>query len=202
MSDYTAIADVGQTLIELLRSKMGILSLDEIVLISPGEIEANDNVRLSLFLYQVLENVHLKNQEMQKTGSNGGKYPPLTLDLFYILTAHPSTQNGDRTGRTLDEHSILGKAMQILHDKTILKGSDLRGNLNKANIELHITLTPLNLDDLTKIWNTFQGKPFRPSVCYLVTPVEIDSALPEVSLKRVTSKEAKHYEVIPEREEK
>ena len=69
MSNYKAIADVGVTLIELLKDNMEEpgFSRESIVLFSPGEIDSNDNVRLSLFLYQVLENVHLKNQEMQVT---------------------------------------------------------------------------------------------------------------------------------------
>ncbi len=187
MSDYTAIADVGESLIELLRNNMRNLipNQDEIVLGSPGEIEAGDNVRLSLFLYQVLENIYLKNQKMQTIDSTRSKHPPLALDLYYILTSHPSAQKIDRTDSTLNEHTILGRAMQILYDRTVLTGTDLKGSLDKANVELHLTLNPLNLDDLTKIWNTFQGKPFMTSVCYLVTPVYIDSAHPEVNVKRI-----------------
>ena len=41
--------------------------------------------------------------------------------------------------------------------------------------EMHITITSLSLDDMTKIWSTFPNKPFRTSVCYVVTPVRIDS---------------------------
>lgn len=204
MSDYTAIAEVGETLIELLKvgmKDMPDVDPEEIVLFSPGEIDASDDIRLSLFLYQVLENVHLKNQEMQRIDSTKDKFPPLTLDLFYILTSHPLAQNNNRTNRTFDEHSILGKAMQIFHANPILTGSILSESLQNTDVELHLTLNPLSLDDLTKIWNTFQGKPLRPSVCYLVTPVEIDSSRPEVSVKRVTSKESKHYGMISEREE-
>ena len=69
LSNYKAIADVGYTLIKLLRDEMENYGVDResIVLFSPGEIDSNDDIRLSLFLYQVLENVHLKNQELQLT---------------------------------------------------------------------------------------------------------------------------------------
>lgn len=189
MSD-TAIADVGDALITLLRENMGIPP-DTIMLISPGEIGPNDNVRLSLFLYQVIENPYMKNQEMQKIDSSYLKYPPLTLELYYMLTAHPASGIPDRTERTKEEHGILGKAMRIIYDYSILAFSDY---------ELRITLNPITLDDMTKIWTTFQDRPFRPSACYLVTPVSIDSTR-DLSITRVESKKTEHDRMIPKTEE-
>ena len=186
MSDYTAIADVSYTLIDLLRNKMeDLIDPDSIVVVSPGEIEANDNVRLSLFLFQVIENVHMKNQEMQIIDPAKLKYPPLIIDLFYMLTSYPSSGIQDKTERTKEEHSILGKAMQIFHDNPIITDPFLRGCLTDDGQELHISQTPLNLDDMTKIWSTFQDRPFRPSVCYLVSNVRIESTR-EKEAKRVT----------------
>lgn len=186
MSD-TAIADVGEVLITLLRDNMGIPPAS-IMLISPGEIEANDNVRLSLFLYQVRENAYLRNQEMQQISSTHLKYPPLPLELYYMLTAYPSSGIADRTERTKEEHGILGKAIQILYDNTMLA----------LDYGLRITLNTMSLDDMTKIWTTFQGKSYRPSACYLVTPVMIESKL-EMGMRRVTSKEMDNDVMVEER---
>lgn len=193
MSDYTAIADVSYTFIDLLRNKMeDIIDPDSIVVASPGEIEANDNVRLSLFLFQVIENVHMKNQEMQIINPAKLKYPPLIMDLFYMLTSYPSSGIQDKTERTKEEHSILGKAMQVLHDNSIITDPLLRGCLTDDGQELHISQTPLNLDDMTKIWSTFQNRPFRPSVCYLVSNVRIESTR-EKEAKRVTDLKFDRY---------
>lgn len=197
MSDYTAIADVGETLIDLLRENMGDLITNpagSIVLISPGEIDGDDSVRLSLFLYQVVENAHLKNQEMQKIGSATLEYPPLPLDLFYMLTSHPAAGISDKTERTKEEHSVLGRAMQVLNDNAILAGSALRGGLIENIDELHITSNPLNLDDLTKIWSTFQDTPFRPSVCYRVQVIMIDSKRRK-DVQRIVEKDAHYYQI-------
>lgn len=188
MGDYTTIASVGDTIIELLRENLkDLINPDSIVMISPGEIKGNDSVRLSLFLYQILENASIKNREMIKTGPQTLKYPPMTLDLYYMLTSYPSSGIQDMTERTKEEHSVLGRAMQILSDNAILKGPSLKGSLTDDNEELHITLTRLDMDDITNIWSTFKEKPFRPSVCYLVTPVMIDST---------RKKEAKHVEKL------
>ncbi|MCD4843733.1 MAG: DUF4255 domain-containing protein [Methanosarcinales archaeon] len=193
MSDYTAIADVGETLIDLLRVKMEDLIPNDssIVLVSPGEIQANDTIRLSLFLYQVSENVHMRNQELQIFDPATLNYPPITLDLFYMLTSYPSSGISDVTERTKEEHSILGRAVQVLYENAIIAGTALKGNLSEKYDELHITMSHLSLDDITKIWNTFQDKPFRPSVCYLVTPVMIDSTR-MMSTQRVVLQE-KNY---------
>lgn len=193
MSEYTAIADVGETLIDFLRGAMGdMISPNSIVLFSPGEIEDNDDVRLSLFLFQVNENIHMKNQEMQIVDPTRLKYPPLNLDLYYMLTSYPSSGIQDKTERTKEEHSILGRAMQVIYDNSILNGSVLRGSLAENNEELHISLFPLSMDDMTKIWTTFQDKPFRPSICYIVTPTKIESTR-ERETQRVVERNLTHH---------
>jgi len=185
MSDYTAIAEVGETLVELLRGNMqDLIPVDSIALVSPGEIEGKDNIRLSLFLYHVEENIYLKNQEMEKIGSSRLKAPPLALDLYYMLTSYPSSGIQDRTERTGEEHRILGRAVQVLYDNPILTGSILKGSLSAYDNELHIMITSMNLDDMSKIWSTFKEKSFRPSVCYLITSVKIESTR-ETSITRV-----------------
>lgn len=190
MADYTAIAEVGETLIDLLRDNLDSGIRDSIVIISPGEIETGDNIRLSLFLYQIIENTHLKNQEMQTTDPFDPtrlKYPPLNLDLYYMLTSHPSNEIKDKTERTKEEHSLLGRSIQILNDNSILKGSALRGSLAEHDDELHLTMVPISHGDITNIWNTFLDKPFRPSVCYQVTPVTVESTR-KIESERVTER--------------
>ncbi len=196
MSDYTAIADVGETLIDLLRGNMeNLIPDDSIALVSPGEIQANDTIRLSLFLYQVSENVHMRNQELQILDPTTFNYPPITLDLFYMLTSYPSSGILDLTERTKEEHSILGRAIRILYENAIIAGTALKGSLSENYDEMHITMSHLSLDDITKIWNTFQDKPFRPSVCYLVTPVMIDSTR-MMSTQRVVLQEKIYSHII------
>ncbi len=200
MSSYTAIEYAGITLLNLLKNNMKdmgdvIPPLEietSIVLGSPKEVEDtnNNNVRLSLFLYQVVENIHLRNREMQKIDASRLNYPPMSLDLYYMLTAHPGTQNQqDMTGSTRQQHRILGRAMQILYDNAIVKMESSQPDIDE---ELRIILNPLSLDDMTKIWTTFQGTTMRPSVCYLATPVLIDSER-EMRVRRVVSKETGYY---------
>ena len=187
MSDYTAIADVGETLKKLLWdhlkgdsvTKSIIASEDQITLSSPEEVESDK--KLSLFLYQVTENAYLKNKEMQIVNSTKQKYPPLSLNLFYLITPHTQKRESD--------HIVLGKVMQIFHDNSILRGSVLQGSLVGGREEIKLILSPLSVDELDKLWNViFKSKPFKLSVCYEVTPVWIES-MREREVKRVTERE-------------
>ena len=195
MSDYTVIADVGETLIDLLREDMqDLISPASIILFSPGEMEAPDYPRLSLFLYQVIENSYLKNQEMQALDSTTMQYPPMTLDLYYMLTSYGSSHIADRTDRAIEEHKVLGLAMRIFYDHAILKGSVLRGSLAGTNEELRLTYYPASLEELTKLWNSFPDRSYKPSACYMVTPVKIDTTR-RMEVRRAIERDIGYYQI-------
>lgn len=176
MSNYTVIGDVGDTLVSLLRDKMqGLINTSsDIVLSSPGEIETQQ-CRLCLFLYQIVENANLMNLGRQVVKTGTIQPAPLTLDLYYILTSFGVTSGDHVTESTIDSHKILGRAMQILYDYAILKGSILKGSLAGSEEELRVTLYRAPLEELTKLWNCFPGKLNKLSACYIVTPVKIDA---------------------------
>jgi hypothetical protein len=115
-----------------------------------------------------------------------------------MLTSYPSTGIQDRSERTGEEHRILGRAMQVLYDNPILIGSVLKGSLSAYDNELHVMMTSMSLDDMSKIWSTFKEKSFRPSVCYQVTPVKIESSI-EKKISRVIGGPQRQ---TPERREK
>lgn len=200
MADYTVIADVGATLIKLLQDNMEdlITNPNHIVLGSPADIE-DDSTRLSLFLYRVEENEHLKNREIWQTEPAKLRYKPLTLDLFYMMTAFSSIDN--LTDRNSEEHRILGRAMQIFYDNAILRGSVLQGSLEGTEHELRIILDLMSMENITQLWNSFgnsEAKPYKPSVFYQVTPVPVDSTR-QRDIKRVIEKDMEYYQMIANR---
>lgn len=172
MGEYSAISDVGNTLVALLLDKMALVDGDDVALVSPGELTGRNDPRLTLFLYRIDENGHLKN-ERQPVTDDARRGAPLVLDLHYLLTAHPLTRN-DSTAVTADQHSVLGEAMRVFHDNGTISGSSLNGSLAGGN-EIHLSIVDESLDQLTSIWSTFENKPFRVSVAYVVGPVEIES---------------------------
>ncbi len=198
MSDFTVIGDIGETLKKLLDDPdlwTGITPVPEITFKSPKEIkdDGGSTNKVSLFLYQILENHYLKNEEPQRISDTELKLPPLSLDLLYLVTPY----SDDKT----QEKIILGKVMQIFHDNAVLTGTVLQGSLSGTDEEIKLLFNPISLDDLTKIWSAFKDVAYRLSVSYLVTPIRIDSTR-EIGMQRVVSKEMGYYYAMQKGEKK
>lgn len=176
VGDDGAVADVGRTLVELLRDRMDGLSDDEIALASPVDADLKPKVRLTLFLYSLERSAH-HGDSRHRVQSDGRTHPPLDLDLTYLLTAHEGKGNGgvSTTQKTLDVHTILGRAMQVFHDNAIVRGPDRYGSLSDDDEPLRLSILPGTAEAVVNLWSTFQGDAYKPSVAYLVTPVEIES---------------------------
>lgn len=196
MSDIFVIGDIGETLKKLLEDDPwdGIDPNPEIIFNSPKEImDEGGNIgnKVSLFLYQMLENPHLRNAELIRLNDTGLQPPPLTLDLFYLVTPY----SDDKT----QEKYILGKVMQIFNENAILRGSVLQKSLEGTEEEFKLLLNPISTDDLTKIWTAFQEAGYRLSLSYSVTPVRIDSTR-QIDIRRIVSKEMKYSYMVAKKE--
>ena len=176
MSDYNVIADIGETLKKILWENFEadpnlypliIDSEEQITLFSPDEMDEGNPKKLSLFLYQVTENGHMKNREMITVNSRTHQYPPLAVDLLFLVTCNTDDRKKD--------HILMGKVMQVFHDHAVLKGSILRGSLEGKEAEFRLIFNGLPLEETMNLWQSFREKSFKLSVCYRVAPVEIDS---------------------------
>jgi hypothetical protein len=154
-----------------------VASEDEISLTNPGA--AVQGVRkLSLWLYQVLPNEHLRNPPYVRrknpkdaNDDDAPFYPPLYLNLLYLLT--PSIRIDDDAKTAIADQSLLGRAMQIFYDQSILR-MDSKQAAGEAD-ELHLSLAPRTIEELAEVWEAMQ-QPYRLSVCYEVRAIKIDSA--------------------------
>jgi hypothetical protein len=149
---------------------------------SPKEIkdEGDDTTsqnRVSLFLYHIEINPHLRNDDFIRVSDTNLKQPPMPLYLYYLLTPYGTNKT--------DEQYILGKVMQIFYDNAILKGSVLQNSLAGSSEEFKLLFSTISLDDLYKVWDAFQDTAYRLSIGYMVTPVRIDSAKEETRVQRV-----------------
>ena len=97
--------------------------------------------------------------------------PPLIVDLYYLLTAHHATDQ-------LEAHRGLSRAMRVFYDNAILRGSPIQDDQGRgltSDTTLRITLNPISMEDMTRIWSVFPDTQYEISVTYLVTPVPIES---------------------------
>jgi hypothetical protein len=190
MSSFRAISGVSASLRNLLRDRME--DLVDVSIAPPDVTVPSVNAkRLNLYLYQVTENGYMKNGEIPGHGHPGAYgHPPLSLDLHYLLTAY----GGDETGgdSDLEAQEILGDAMRVLHDLPFVTdklkitrsavgtvgGPILDNSLLGESERVKITLQPMTLEDLSKIWTALPETNFRRSVAYQVSVIQIESQQP------------------------
>ncbi len=167
MADFTAIADVSQTLITLLGT--GLSDLGTTVELHDLQVAPATSNLLTLFLFQIREDGHSRNRppEVRTTGGSATIIrPPLALSVHYMLTPWASKHD--------DNQRILGQAMRTLHDHAIVSGADLLGSLNAANETVHLALVPMSIEDQLRVWHGF-NKPYRLSLHYEARVIRIDS---------------------------
>jgi hypothetical protein len=192
MSNYNVIADIGKTLKALLWERfITDDSINPDIIDSEGQItlgspeEMDENKKLSLFLYRVVENGIMKNREMAVEDSGLCRYPPLAVDLLFLVTCS--------TGDTIKDHILIGKIMQVFHDHAVLKGSILQGGLNGTGQEFRLIFHGLPFEETMNLWQSFREKSFKLSICYRVTPAAIDSSR-EFFAAHVKEKQNQYYQ--------
>src|SRR4029077_12214792 len=101
--------------------------------------------------------------------------PPIPLHLHYLMV--PVTFEGTGGGAPDVEQTIMGRVIQALHSRPILRGTDFANtDLEGTDTELHIHLESLVLDELSRIWDAIEGS-FQLAVSYEVAVVNVDAAL-------------------------
>lgn len=181
MGSYTIIAETGEVLVELLRDRIrnrtDAIDVDrnKIALASPNNVEDDSNVRLSLYLYSVSKNDVLNTRTREyDQDEEVARDPPLALDLHYLLTAYPAGGNGNITPETVDQHRLLGLAIQTLNDNGMIDGSEFGGDAFEKDVS--ITLQTETTEEVMDIWfNAVGEKPYHLSVAYTVSPILVDS---------------------------
>jgi hypothetical protein len=182
MSASTVIGDVTQTLKDLLTSEQRPAQLFTVSHGSPAEETTPESAAkpvINLFLFRVAENPHAKNQEWEPVGDDRLRYPPLALNLFYLLTPFAKDK--------IDEHRVLGEAMRVFHENSVIEAPLLKGVLADTSEELKLDLLQTSFEDLARVW-TALTKPYRLSVCYEARIALVDSLF-EREGRRVIEKE-------------
>ncbi len=189
MSNSLAIAAVTTTLRYLLQRRFdsngsGSVTVTTKPLDKARDNNGNQSNQVNLFLYQTRESAAFRNMDIPtqvKPGETG--LPPLALNLYYMLTAY--AQNDDFPEPT--SHTLLGEAMSVFHDYPVLSPEDIKNALPAADVAKYdlynqierVKITPqsLSLDELSKMWTTFQTQ-YRISTAYEVSVVLIESTRP------------------------
>lgn len=171
MGNLRAIYSVGNSLTQFLRRSypedLRAAHSCDFRLFASGEIIAIDSLdttTLSLYLYRVTVDEHLRHTSRKNTLTP--KDIPLAVDLHYLLTVWAES--------ALAEQVILAWAMRQLYQFPVLDKSALspEANWNAEDI-IHVIPAELSNEDLMRIWEGLR-LPYRLSVSYIARVVQID----------------------------
>lgn len=172
MSDYSVIADVSRIMVSKLQRVLVpdlISGNDKIDVCSPAE---HNDISLGLFLYDIMESEEIRRSTMMVSGmSNKMVYPPIYLNLYYMLTPYFM---GNVKYRSIGEQEALGKIIQYFHDYPIITYDELNSTGDDGT-DLRIELLRLDMEQKQRIW-TFPNEPYRTSLFYKISPVVIHSS--------------------------
>jgi hypothetical protein len=184
MSNALAIAAVTSTLRFLLENAIQAdpALTGALVTTKPPDKARGTNTgrQLNLFLYQPQPNAAFRNGEIPHRATHGESgLPPLALNLFYLASAYGEEQRADEE---VMSHHLLGRAMSTLHDHPLLGSDEIRNALPDNDLyqqieRVRITLQPMTVDELSKLWSAFQT-PYRLSAFYQAAVVLIESTRP------------------------
>jgi hypothetical protein len=169
MANVFAIHSVGQSLVTYLsNSYPAELRLTHdcgFELISGTKLKQSppDDVRITLFLYRVTVNEHLRN-----AGRVNGRLveAPLSVDLHYLLTSWAE--------EPLKEQLTLAWAMRQLHMHPVLDRSSLSPEAGwDAGDVVQIIPAELSNEDIMRVWDSLETA-YRLSVSYIARVVRID----------------------------
>jgi hypothetical protein len=175
---------VSASLIRLLREQMTPDPIPQPELIGLGAPDDKGDYYLSLFLYNIRESGDNRKTEMISRGTGQIQYPPMSIDLHYMMTVQSPA---DLQSRALDEQRIMGRAMQVLYDNSVLRGSSVVGTLAEKGEEVRIVMDNISANGMIEMWN-FADSPYRLTISYIVGPVFIDSTRVK-STKRVLERD-------------
>lgn len=189
MSNDLAIATVSATLRLLIVdavSPLGASVSNE----RPGDgASGPPEPRVNLYLHQVLPNPHYRNSDLPTRSAQGVVVcpPSYAADLRYLITFY-----GDNA--KLTPQLLMARTLIALHSCAIFTPDLIRAaiaaetavDLRKSDLaaqEAYVRLrpTPLNYDELYRLWSVFTQTPYSLSTHYEAGPVLLDQPVTPVT---------------------
>ena len=135
--------------------------------LASGELKASADfgTALSLYLYRVMVNEHVRSQPAR---SGNGNAVPLSVDLHFLITVWSESAAAEQT--------ICAWAMSQLHQHPIMDVSSLTEEGGWRNDDVvQIIPAELSNEDLMRIWDAL-APDYRLSLSYIARVIRIDSA--------------------------
>jgi hypothetical protein len=160
MASPSVVRDMGETLASVLQTALsGMVAPANVRVATPDifhELKPTPQPTCTIFLYRVAVNPAPRN-ELGAPPESGSR-PPLPVDLSYLITPWAKDPR--------DEHLMLGRILQGLHDRAILGGADLIGASWAPGDTVRLAAEPMTMQEQFCIWDTVE-MPYRLSLSYV-----------------------------------
>lgn len=191
------LQDLDKTLKALLELQLpsdllsGNTNLTERITFDSPTTEYGKRPSVNLFLYDVRENLDLRNTVGSFDRQNGltaiKKRPPARVDCSYMITAWGPA--GSSLQDLLEEHKILGEVMKVLLRFPSLPAEVLQGSLVGQDPPVRLlSLRPGHFQNPGDFWQAMGGNP-KAALNYTITisvPVDEEGiSVPLVTEQRV-----------------
>jgi hypothetical protein len=188
------LADVTSALIVLLEAYVNghiqqALGPDITVLpVRPDRIDPGMQNQLSLHLYHVNEDPYYKNAIGEGNDAPNVAKAPMSLCLFYILTAHHN--DGQSASDALRQQEMMGMALKTFHDNPVITDRTailqpdntsiqiLSPNLRNQNNFIQVILRPVTPEDAVGFWTTEDRQLTTLSAYYEVRVIFLEPERP------------------------
>lgn len=173
MAGYSVFADVGKTLVDLLRAGAvpePVAKAEQIGLCSPQD---RGGFVVGLHPYDMKEDAAARRLEPIPLPDGSLQDPPGAYTLSYIVSV---ASKAEAAAKAMDEQRILGRVLQLLRDNSRLPEAFMPPKLRAAGEPMAVELTPVELEEKVKVWSMF-GEPCRPCAFFTVGPVLVESTV-------------------------
>lgn len=171
MADYTALAEAGEGLVQLLREHLTPEPISKEELISLCSPHESENNQLTVYLFHIEEDQQSASGGYVQQSRDLQRMSPSRLNLSFLITAH---SKAPAQLREADQYRMLGAAIQVLKDHPLLERPYLAGSLADSDAALRLSVERPNFEQLTKIWGN-PSKPYKLSIVCKLGGVLLDS---------------------------
>ncbi|MEN0064580.1 MAG: DUF4255 domain-containing protein [Myxococcota bacterium] len=194
MSNALAIATVTQVLKSRIQRVLDDASLSAMAVDSapsPGS-----DARVFIFLFAVTPDPARRNEDLptRRTEGSLALRPVVALTLRYLIAFRSAS--GDR-----DAHRMLGLVASQLHAQPLIQGDEIdtliaglglsdplrASDLSADGVPVRFTAMSIDLDDLTRLWSSFDGVTMLPTLAYEAGPIRIEAEERPASALPVTT---------------
>lgn len=181
MGKYTIFADVGKTLVNMLRDQMVPQPVSKPELIGMCSPNERGSFILGIHPYDIKEEEGGKDYAPISLPDGRIKNSGTAYQFFYIISISSKAELMDRA---VDEQRIMGRLMQVINDNRVLPLEYMPSALRLTNDEISIDMVSIDLDEKSKIWGMF-NEPYKLSLFYVIRPIVLESAIITSEKKRV-----------------